>query len=159
MKVRELTAVEQSACRAKGTQKVSQLLSDLGVNSKEDLENLSEGNFGALHEKFNAVMKNYDSCRVNFTGENYTPKDVGNVQHVGQVQRDERELVILKVGCLEAEVKAHGILSAMSAATLSRVNGTSLIFRQCAERLGVEVAPDGVTFIASDIVLERALTL
>lgn len=153
MKIRELTAGEQSACRAKATQKVTELLNGLGVKTAEDLENLSEGNFDALHTKFNAVMKNYDSCRVNFTGDEYTPRDAAHVE------RSEDELLLVRQGCATAEVMAHGILDAMKASNLSKVNGTSAVFRECAGRLGLEIAPDGTTFIASDIVSERALAL
>jgi hypothetical protein len=130
MKVRDLTTDEQAACRAKAAQKVEQLLGPLKDLPEDEL-------YDGLHRAFLSVAHIQNRCSEHFKGNDFAPD---NDTHIN---RDEEEILDLVRTNLKAVHVMQGIVREMSKLDLAKVNGTSLIFRACADKAGLD--PDELT--------------
>ena len=149
MEVRDLNADEQAACRAKGAQKVDKLLSDNKDKTAEEI-------YGLLHDLFQQAADKWDH-----TGEHFVRTSDGQLHFSpadGEtLNRDEEEVVLLLKGrsCCEetmrASLRTMDELQGYGDKRLSQVNGTSVIFNRCVERLAA--GPQKVREMPSNITL------
>lgn len=133
MRVRELTSDEQLAWRAKGAQKVQDLLN---TDKTEDEK------FTDLKKLFDGAVYALDHCGEHFVGNEFQPTNDG---HVKRTEEEIRSLMMTRV---KAEQVMTDVVHAMKDMALSRVNGTSVIFRQCAEKAGMDIS--GHNFVSAD---------
>jgi hypothetical protein len=124
MRVREITSDELEAWRAKGAQKVQDLLNTSKTQDEK---------FADLKKLFDGAVYAIDHCGEHFVGNEFQPT---NDEHV---QRSEEEIRSLMLTRVKAEQVMTDVVYAMKDMSLSHVNGTSLIFRECAEKAGVNI--------------------
>ena len=144
MRVREITSDEQAAWRAKGAQKVQDLLN---TDKTEDEK------FAGLKKLFDCAVYAVDHCGEHFVGNDFLPK---NDVHVERTEDEIRSLMLERV---KAEQVMVDVVHAMKEMNLSQVNGTSVIFRNCARIAGVDVADHNFVpvDISSNITLPETL--
>lgn len=153
MIIRELTSDELAACRIKATQKVDKLLSD-------NPDKTGEEKFKLLHSMFELAADKWDH-----TGEHFVRTHAGQLDFSPKddlhIARPAEEVVLLLKGkaCFEETMKATlremNELQGYGEKRLSKVNGTSMIFNACVERLAE--GPKTVQKIPSNIVLPQAM--
>ncbi len=145
----QLSDDELAACRAKGAQKVEQLLSVLQDQPEKE-------KFDRLHVLFEAVALRWDHC-----GENFAPIKEGVFEFRSKddqhVDRSVEELALLLKGKVCSEAVLETTLQVMGSLEVTRYNGELKTFNECAKRLADGPKSSPVEPFPSNIVLPETL--
>lgn len=120
MGVIDVSAGFPEACREKADSKLEKIFGNLSSLSDED-------RFAKLQETFALVSKCADQCLDNF--------QPGEFESRENAKKPDCQLQAMIEGALQGVLVAEGVKDAMNKLPLAHVNGTSVEFKQCSQKL------------------------